>query len=126
MEDNNGGLSYAKLMSTPSEKKESKKYASVPVHQAGSMPTKNTPKKSDRVETIRSTVKTKGYVSFNARITSSENDKLEDAIYSIKKMGLRGADKTSLTRIALAFLLEDFEERGEEGIFVKVLESLNA
>jgi len=85
-----------------------------------------TPRYHDTViEIVRKAVKDYGKEAATHRFTVSEKKAIADIIYTYKSRGVKTSEN-ELARIAVNFLLEDFNENGEESVLDKVLRALNA
>jgi len=77
------------------------------------------------IEDIRKVVKQVGKESAFLRLTTEEKRRLVDIVYSFKRQGTKTSEN-ELLRIALNFLLDDYEQHGEESVLARVLEALHA
>jgi len=85
--------------------------------------------KHDSVEAIRKTVKQVGKEVFFIRVTPEEKHTLGSIVYSFNEIYRGEGRKTSeneVGRIALNFLLEDYQENGNNSVLARVLAALNA
>jgi hypothetical protein len=73
---------------------------------------------------IRKAVKQMGKEVSFVRLTVEEKQRLADIVYSFKRQGTKTSEN-ELLRIALNFLLNDYEHYGKESILVKTLEALH-
>jgi len=83
----------------------------------------------DLVETIRKTVKRVGKEEFYLRLTPDEKDEVTKIVFSFNEMYSGESRKISandIGRIAIHFLLEDYQANGQQSILFKVLAALNA
>lgn len=76
------------------------------------------------IETVRVAVKQFGKEAATHRFTPEEKKAIADIIYTYKMRGL-GTSENQLTRIGVHFLLEDYEENGENSLLDRVLKALN-
>lgn len=76
------------------------------------------------VEEIRKTVKQFGKEAATYRLTEAEKQQLADIVYTYKRQGYRTSDN-ELARIAINWLLLDYQEQGEQSILARVLEALH-
>jgi hypothetical protein len=76
------------------------------------------------VETVRKAVKEFGKEAATHRFTPDEKRKVADIIYTYKTTGIRTSEN-EITRIAVNYLIEDYEENGENSILDKILKALN-
>ena len=82
-------------------------------------------KKDSMIEAIRKTVKTLGTKVSFTRVTPDEKGRLEDIVYTYKRQGVKTSEN-EINRIAMNFLIEDFNKNGKESVLAKVIEALNA
>jgi hypothetical protein len=85
--------------------------------------------KHDSVEAIRKTVKQVGKEVFFIRVTPEEKHTLGSIVYSFNEIYRGEGRKTSeneVGRIALNFLLEDYQENGNNSVLARVLAAINA
>jgi hypothetical protein len=73
---------------------------------------------------IRKAVKQMGKEVSFVRLTVEEKQRLADIVYSFKRQGTKTSEN-ELLRIALNFLLNDYEHYGKESILVKTLKALH-
>lgn len=76
------------------------------------------------VEEIRKTVKQIGKEAATYRLTELEKQQLADIVYTYKRQGYRTSDN-ELARIAINWLLWDYQEQGEQSVLARVLEALH-
>ena len=74
---------------------------------------------------IRKIVKTGGKEVTFVRLTPEEKKRLGDIAYTYKRQGMKTSEN-EISRIAINFLLEDYQANGEASILAKVLASLLA
>ena len=77
------------------------------------------------VETVRLAVKECGKEAATHRFTKSEKEAIAAIVYVVKRQGIRTSEN-EITRIAVNFILCDYEARGEQSLLAKVLQALNA
>jgi signal transduction histidine kinase len=77
------------------------------------------------IETIRKTVKSLGKEVSFTRVTPEEKGRLADIVYTYKRKGVKTSEN-EINRIAINFLIEDFNKNGKESVLAKVIEALNA
>ena len=77
------------------------------------------------IETIRKTVKSLGKEVSFTRLTPEEKGKLADIVYTYKRQGTKTSEN-EINRIAINFLIEDFNKNGKESVLAKVIGALNA
>jgi len=76
------------------------------------------------VEEIRKTVRQFGKEAATYRLTEAEKRRLADIVYTYKRQGYRTSDN-ELARIAINWLLLDYQEQGKQSILARVLEALH-
>lgn len=84
---------------------------------------------NDLIETIRKTVKQVGKEPLFVRATPEEKQRLSSLVYAFNDMYRGEGRKTSeneIGRIAINWLLEDYQTNGEASILTQVLAALNA
>jgi len=89
----------------------------------------NFDKPNDLIETIRKTVKQVGKEPLFVRATPEEKQRLSSLVYAFNDMYRGEGRKTSeneIGRIAINWLLEDYQANGEASILTQVLAALNA
>jgi hypothetical protein len=79
----------------------------------------------DTVETIRRAVRVVGKEAATYRFSPEEKAHMADLIYTYKRQGIRTSEN-EVSRIALNFIFQDYEENGEGSVLAKVLEALNS
>ncbi|MBI3734106.1 MAG: hypothetical protein HY259_11735 [Chloroflexi bacterium] len=77
------------------------------------------------INEIRKTVKTVGKEVSFVRLTSPEKHRLMDIVYSYKRQGIRTSEN-EINRIAVNFLLEDYQANGGASVLARVIEALLA
>lgn len=77
------------------------------------------------IESIRKAVKQLGKEAATYRFTAEEKKTLADLVYTYKNMGIRTSEN-EITRTAINFLLEDYQQNGASSILAVVLERLNS
>lgn len=75
-------------------------------------------------EVIRKVVKQVGKEAATYRLTQSEKQQLADIVYTYKRRGYRTSDN-ELARIAINWLVLDYQELGEQSVLARILESLH-
>ncbi len=83
----------------------------------------------DWVETIRKSVKRVGREEFYIRMTAEEKSQVAKVVFTFNELDTGEGKKVSandIGRIALHFLLADYQENGQQSMLVRVLEALNA
>lgn len=76
------------------------------------------------LETIRKTVRQVGKEAATYRLTEEEKQQLVDIVYTYKRRGYRTSDN-ELARIAINWLILDYQEEGEQSVLARVLEALH-
>lgn len=79
----------------------------------------------DVLEVIRKAVKPIGKEASFHRLTTDEKDVVEDIVYAQKKKGITTSEN-EITRIALNYLVWEYQHNKQESILARVLERLNA
>lgn len=77
------------------------------------------------IETIRKAVKDVGKEVMFIRLTQEEKQQLADITYTYKRQGIKTSEN-EIGRIAMRFLLEDYERHGESSMLAKVIAALRA
>lgn len=83
------------------------------------------PDEANDIEEIRQIVKMPGREVSYVRLTPEEKARLSDVIYTYKRQGQKTTE-TEINRIALNYLLNDYEAHGEQSILARVLAALAA
>jgi hypothetical protein len=76
------------------------------------------------VEEIRKAVKQIGKEAATHRYTVAEKQAIANIVFTYKNQGLFTSEN-EVSRIAINFIVADFEENGEESILAKALKALN-
>jgi hypothetical protein len=76
------------------------------------------------LETIRKSVKQLGKEAATHRFTSHEKNVLADIVYTYTRQGYRTSEN-EITRIAVNWLILDYQERGEQSVLAQMLELLH-
>ncbi|MDQ2784760.1 MAG: hypothetical protein M3Y58_07135 [Chloroflexota bacterium] len=79
----------------------------------------------ETVETIRRAVRVVGKEAATYRFSPEEKARMADLIYTYKRQGIRTSEN-EVSRIALNFIFQDYEQNGEGSVLAKVLEALNS
>lgn len=82
-------------------------------------------KQDDMLEEIRKTVKAQGKEVTYVRLTQEEKNQLADIVYSYKRQGVRTTE-TEISRIAINYLIEEYQANGQASILARLLVLLNA
>ena len=77
------------------------------------------------IETIRKTVKSLGSKVSFTRVTPGEKARLADIVYTYKRQGIKTSEN-EINRIAINFLIEDYNKNGKESVLAQVIDALNA
>ena len=77
------------------------------------------------IEGVRKAVKAFGKEAATYRFTAEEKKALADIIYTYQGQRIK-TNGNEITRIALNFLVRDYEANGERSILHKVIQALNA
>lgn len=77
------------------------------------------------IEEIRKTVKVIGKSEVYVRLTPEEKSQLADIVYTYKRQGVKTSEN-EVSRIALNFLLADYQADGAASILAQVIEALLA
>ena len=76
------------------------------------------------IELVRKAVKEFGKEAATHRFTVEEKKRIAEIIFSYKNQGVRTSEN-ELTRIAVNFLLGDYQKNGKNSVLAKVLKALN-
>ncbi len=79
----------------------------------------------ETVEIIRRAVRVVGKEAATYRFSPEEKARMSELIYTYKRHGIRTSEN-EVSRIALNFIFQDYEENGEASVLAKVLEALNS
>lgn len=77
------------------------------------------------IQLVRKAVKEFGKEAATHRFTVAEKKAIADILYVYKQRGLKTSEN-EITRIAVNFILQDYEESGENSVLDRVLRALNA
>lgn len=77
------------------------------------------------IETIRRAVKALGKEAATHRFTATEKETIAEIVYACKRQGLRTTEN-EITRVAVNFIVHDYQANGKESFLVRVLLALNA
>lgn len=90
----------------------------------GKQPIGDEDKTAVTLETIRKSVKQLGKEAATHRFTAQEKNVLADIVYTYTRQGYRTSEN-EITRIAVNWLLLDYQERGEQSVLAQMLELLH-
>ena len=76
------------------------------------------------VDAIRKSVKQFGKEAATHRFTKEEKESIENIVYIYRKKNIR-TSVNEVTRIAINFIVREYEESGKNGILDRVLKALN-
>jgi len=77
------------------------------------------------IESIRRQIKVAGREVSFVRLTQLEKEQLADVIYTLKKQGKRTTEN-EINRIAVNFILHDYQVHGDASILSRVIDALLA
>ena len=77
------------------------------------------------VDSIRRAVKVVGKEAATLRLSAVEKAAIADIVYTYKRRQVRTSE-TELIRIAVNYLLQDYQARGEESVVATVLDALQS
>ena len=77
------------------------------------------------VEPIRRAVKALGKEAATHRFTATEKEAIAEIVYACKRQGLRTTEN-EITRVAVNFIVHDYQANGKDSLLVRVLLALNA
>jgi len=77
------------------------------------------------IETIRRAVKALGKEAATHRFTATEKESIAEIVYACKRQGLRTTEN-EITRVAVNFIVHDYQTNGKDSLLVRVLLALNA
>ena len=83
------------------------------------------PKEDDIIEVVRRSVKRIGKEAATHRCTLEERQALDDIEYQYKRQGIKTSGN-EITRIAVNYIVEDYQNNGENSILAQVLKKLNS
>ncbi len=78
------------------------------------------PPETDAIDAVRQAIKPIGKEIYYVRVTPEEKRQVEDLIYTYKRQGLR-TSVNEIGRIALNYLLADYQTHGEHSVLARVL-----
>lgn len=74
------------------------------------------------VSSIRRSVNQAGKEVFTGRFDEEEKEGLADVLYSLRKRGLKSSEN-EIVRVAIRCLFDDYNNKDDDSLLVKVLES---
>ena len=74
---------------------------------------------------MRKTVRTVGREVAFTRLTPAEKQQLAAIVYTYKRQGIKTSEN-EVVRVAVAFLLADYQESHQESVLARVIDALNA
>lgn len=77
------------------------------------------------IEPIRRAVKALGKEAATHRFTATEKEAIAEIVYACKRQGLRTTEN-EITRVAVNFIIHDYQANGKDSLLVRVLLALNA
>lgn len=82
-------------------------------------------KDDDYVETIRLALKEVGKETTSYRLHEKEKEALDEMLYQLKRRKLK-SNENEVMRIAINFILGDYQANGDQSILVRALEHMRA
>ena len=76
------------------------------------------------IETVRKAVKEFGKEAATHRFTLQEKKAIADIIYAYKRQGIKSSEN-EIARIAINFIIADYETNGENSVLHTAIEALN-
>jgi hypothetical protein len=77
------------------------------------------------IESIRKTVKVPGKEVSFSRLTPQEKNRLRDILYTFRRQGMK-VSENEINRIAVNFLIQDFQVYGRASVLARVIAALLA
>ena len=77
------------------------------------------------VESVRLAVKEFGKEAATHRFTKTEKEAIAAIVYTTRQQGIRTTE-VEITRIAVNFIIRDYNARGKQSLLAKTLHALNA
>jgi hypothetical protein len=93
----------------------------IPINQDTTIPLNE----EDIIERVRRSVKRIGKEAATHRCTLEERQALDDIEYQYKRLGIRTSGN-EITRIAVNYIVEDYQKNGENSVLAEVLKKLNS
>jgi hypothetical protein len=114
---------------TPPERPQSNRDTMIPRHHDTTVSSNHdtTPpmQDSDIFEVVRKAVKQFGKEAATHRFTLEEKNLLTDIEYTYKRRGIRTSEN-EIARIAINYIVADYQQNGEESILAKILKRINS
>jgi hypothetical protein len=107
------------VKSTPSAASQQASY------QASNIASKLSRNSDELIETIRKAVKVPGKEVLFVRLTKEEKSQFADIVYTYKRQGKKTSEN-EINRIAVNFILEDYQAHGQNSILARVIDALLA
>lgn len=76
------------------------------------------------IEAIRRVVRAPGKEAATYRLSQDEKSAIADIVYTYKRQGVRTSE-IEISRVALNFILGDYEENGNESVLARALKALH-
>ena len=76
------------------------------------------------IEAIRRVVRAPGKEAATYRLSQDEKSAVADIVYTYKRQGVRTSE-IEISRIALNFILGDYDENGDESVLARALKALH-
>ena len=103
-----------------------KQPASQPISQQESKPASTLASTAnDIIARVRKTVRSTGKEVSFVRLSPEEKRLLADIVYTYKRQGVKTSEN-EINRIAINYLLEDYQDNGQNSILAQVIEALLA
>jgi hypothetical protein len=94
-------------------------------YQASKIASKLSRSTDELIETIRKAVKVPGKEVLFVRLTKEEKGQLVDIVYTYKRQGKKTSEN-EINRIAVNYMLEDYQAHGQNSILARVIDALLA
>ena len=107
------------------DSKQSEQESQVVRDNGGSQDNTHASYQASTIERIRKVVKDNGREVTYVRLSPEEKQLVKDLVYTYGRMGIKTSEN-EIVRIALNYILEDYQESGKESVLEKVIEALNA
>ena len=96
-----------------------------PANQPTAVPRHHDTAVSSQVETVRKAVRELGKEAATHRFTAAEKRAVAGIVYTYASNGIRTSEN-EVVRIAINWILSDYEENGEQSFLYKTLSALNS